>query len=98
MTSQKERSTEPQDGRLPAALSARSLLGHVVLMSDAIVVKERSGQRSWVGQWAELGYNRNASSGRVSEKDCSFSVRRSVRQPERRFRMNRLDEDKSENN
>lgn len=68
------RSRQNRRCRLPAAFSARSLLGHVTLMSDAIVAKESPGQWSLEGQGAELGYNRNASSGRLSENDCSFSV------------------------
>ena len=40
---------------VPAALLARSLLGQVHLMSVAMVVYDRSGQRSEVGQGAELG-------------------------------------------
>lgn len=59
--------------RLPAALSARSLLGQVTLMSDTMVVKALSGQRSLVGQRAELGYSFNASSGRLSLNDRSLS-------------------------
>lgn len=66
--------------RLPAAFSASSLLGHVTLMSDTMVVKARSGHRSLVGQRAESGYNFNASFGRSSEKDCSFSAC-SINQP-----------------
>lgn len=54
---------------LPAALQARSLLGQATLMSDTMVVKALSGQRSVVGQKAELGYSFNASVGRFSLKD-----------------------------
>lgn len=61
---------------VPAALQARSLLGQVTLMSDTMVVKALSGQRSVVGQGAELGYSFNASLGRFSLKERSLSVRR----------------------
>lgn len=59
---------------LPAAFSARSLLGQETLMSDAIVAKDCHGHWSLVEQGVEFGYNFNASSGRLSENDCSFSV------------------------